>query len=314
MFSCVYLHGDDESSITEEMNMLLGETQEGIRVMRLDMVELEKARSVSKSLSLFGEIQYRVAIRNVQSATPAQTKNLLKLIEEKRQALMLILCAPHVKYSKSLHKSLLRHTDVNVQAFRPKTGVFFQQWVTSELQRRHVNVSTDARQWICQQLDGMQSSVRQLLDHLVLYQNGESHVIDTPVVAALCGEEKSEEIRHYCHAVLRRSPQALVVLHHLLLQQGVVAIQISVWLQNALHSMLMYKQLRCKMSSAQAARQARIFTTDDKAVFAQQYQHWSDSQLQLALYELVELECLLKGHSTESDDILLQRTTVKLIQ
>ncbi|MDQ6963182.1 MAG: hypothetical protein Q9M28_11770 [Mariprofundaceae bacterium] len=313
MRTCVYLHGDDETSISAKMNELLGDNREDVKVLRLDMVELDQARIASQSRSLFGHVQYRVGVRNVQSANPFQGKKLLQLIEEKRDTLVLVLCAPNVKYSKDLHKKLLRHPAVDVREFRPKRGYFFKQWFNDELRKRQLNLNSEAIAWVCQRLDGMQSNCCQLLDHLELYQLDKQHDISVSVVAALCGEERSEEIRSYCHAMLARSPDALVLLNQLMMHQHLVAIQVSTWLQNALQSMLIYKTLIHQMSVQQAARQAKIFTAEDKRVYANQHQHWSLSQLQGILYELAHLERFLKGHSIESDAVLMQQLTVKVL-
>lgn len=314
MRTTIYLHGEDASSLVHESQVLLGEASDTVKIMRLDMAELTQIHIATQTRSLFGAMQYRVALRNVQSATAKQSLALLQLLAEKRPELQLILCAPYVKYNKDLHKKLLKHPDVEVREFKNKTGSFFRQWLQQEIKTRQLQLHPDAIDWLSQHLDGMQSQCLQLLDHLRLYQGDEKQELNLTTVAALCGEERTEDIRSYCHAMLRRSSDALLILHKLLNKQAVSAIQISVWLANALHSMLMYQQLLHQTSSYQAARQAHIFHSDDKKNYANQYKNWSAAQLAAALYALTELEYQLKGSSVESDLLLMQSLTLKILR
>jgi len=310
--SAFYLYGEDGDALFESAELLLAQGDpEAIR-LRVDVSELARVETESRSQGLFGPSKCYALVRNAGSATPKQGEHLLKMAAESRPENRLIICAPDIDWKKALHKKLQAEEGLAQCEFHLPTPAAFQQWLAGEIKTRQLNVSEDALQMMAERLHGLRAAARQLIERLRLYSAGCGEMLDSAIVGELLGERSPEDIEAYCHAVAEKNPQALLLLRRLLGEQQVAEVQIISWLGTRMNQLLMYCWYSAQRDRNPAQR-ARLFGAARKLV-PQEARHWRGKELTLAMKRISEAEKLIKGASVEDNRVVLERMTMALLQ
>ena len=306
-----YLFGEDRDDLFASAEALLAAGDEDAIRLRLDVSELERYEVESRSQGLFGPQACYALVRNAESATPKQSEHLLALAASVEPGNRLILCAPDITRKKSLHKKMLEESAVVVCEFRMPDLPRFQAWLADEIKRSNLYVSQDAMLMISERLSGLKTAARQLIERMKLYDNDEGVRFDVKLVSELLGEHAPEDLDDFCHAVAMKDTRAITLLRHLLLNQQVSDVQLHTWLSMRMHQLLMFLwyQLKGERNPAQAAR---LFGTSARLV-PKEVRHWTAPELVDAMKQMIDSEKLLKGASTETRVMVLERLVLRFI-
>ncbi len=314
--SLFYLYGEDVDALAETADLLLAEGDPEAVRLRVDISELARIETESRSQGLFGPSKCYALIRNAESASPKQGEHLLKMVSESRAENRLVICAPGIEWKKALHKKMLDHTgsdtcDLIQCEFHLPTPAQFQRWLTDEIKRQKLDISEEAIQMMGERLHGLRAAARQMLERLRLYDNGKGEPITVEVVGDLLGERSPEDIEAYCHAVASRNPAALTLLHRLICEQQVAEVQLISWLGIRINQLLMYCWYQSQRER-NPIQKARVFGVARKHLPAEAKQ-WSGRELSHAMKQITEAEKLIKGASIESNLVVLERMTMALL-
>ncbi len=306
-----YLHGEDADALFETADSLLARGDPEARRLRVDVSELARIETESRSQGLFGPSICYALVRNAESATPKQGEHLLKMVAEVRPENRLIICAPGIDWKKALHKKMQADHALAQCEFHTPTPASFQHWLIGEITAQKLYVTDEALQLMGERLHGLRSAARQLIERLRLYDDGAGELIGMDVVGDLLGERSPEDIEAYCHAVAGRDPKALELLRRLVSEQQVSEVQLISWLGTRMNQLLMY----CWYQAQQAAnpsQKARLFGEARKRV-PQEARMWKGAELSRAMKRITQAEKLIKGASIESNLVVLERMTMDLL-
>jgi len=314
--SLFYLYGEDVDALAETADQLLTKGDPEAVRLRVDISELGRVETESRSQGLFGPSSCYALIRNAQSASPKQSEHLLKMASEVRPENRLIICAPGIEWKKALHKKMLDHQgsdscDLFQSEFHLPTPAQFQNWLADEIRQMELQVSEEAVQMMGERLHGLRAAARQMLERLRLYDHGRSELITIEIVGDLLGERSPEDIEAYCHAVATRNPAALSLLRRLICEQQVAEVQLISWLGIRINQLLIYCWYQAQRDRNPIQR-ARVFGAARKYVPGEAKQ-WSGRELSLAMKRITEAEKLIKGASIESNLVVLERMTMALL-
>ncbi len=312
-----YLYGEDGDALFETAEALLAAGDpEAIR-LRVDVSELARVESESRSQGLFGPSKCYALVRNAESATPKQGEHLLNMVTEVRPENRLIICAPGIAWKKTLHKKMqglfASGQDDLVQCeFHTPTPAAFQQWLAGEIKAQQLHITDEALQMMGERLHGMRAATWQLIERLRLYDNGCGEMIGMEVAGDLLGERSPEGLEAYCHAVAARDAEALVLLRRLICEQQVAEVQIISWLGTRMNQLLMYCWYQAQ-HERNPLQKARVFGDARRQVPGEARQ-WKGRQLAVAIKRITEAEKLIKGASVENNLVVLERMTMDLLR
>lgn len=306
-----YLYGEDADALFETADTLLAQGDpEAIR-LRVDVSELARIETESRSQGLFGPSICYALVRNAESASPKQIEHLLKMTGEVRLENRLIICAPGIDWKKALHKKMLANHELAQCEFHTPTPASFQHWLIGEITTQNLHVSDEALQLMGERLQGLRTAARQMIERLRLYDNGEGELIGMEVVGDLLGERSPEGIEAYCHAVADRNPKALSLLRRLISEQQVAEVQLISWLGTRFNQLLMYCWYQAQRES-NPSQKARLFGEARKRV-PQEAKQWKGAELAEAMKRITQAEKLIKGASIESNLVVLERMTLDIL-
>ncbi|HID36847.1 MAG TPA: hypothetical protein EYP39_05655 [Ghiorsea sp.] len=306
-----YLFGENRDELFEAADGLLAQGEEGAIRLRLDVSELERYEVESRSQGLFGPQACYALVRNAESATPKQSEHLLKLAASVEAENRLILCAPDITWKKALHKKILAETKVVSCEFRVPSLEHFQAWFEGEVKSSNLYVTPDAISMMAERLQGLRQAAKQLITRMKLYDNEEGVQFDVALVGELLGEQAPQDLDEYCHAVAMKETRAITLLRRLLINQQVSDVQLHTWLSMRLNGLLMFLWHQ-RMGERRPAQAARLFGAASQLV-PQEVKHWNAPELMAAMKKLTDTEKRLKGASTESRMMVLERLTLDLI-
>lgn len=306
-----YLHGEDGDALFEMADALLAQGNPDAIRLRVDVSELARIVTESRSQGLFGPSICYALVRNAESASPKQIEHLLKMVGEVRPENRLIVCAPGIDWKKALHKKMQASHELAQCEFHIPTLASFQHWLIGEITAQNLHVTDEALQLMGERLHGLRTAARQMIERLRLYDNGEGEVIGMEAVGDLLGERSPEDIEAYCHAVAERNPKALALLRRLISGQQVAEVQLISWLGTRMNQLLMYCWYRAQRESS-PSQKARLFGEARKLV-PQESKHWKGAELSRAMKRITEAEKLIKGASVESNLVVLERMTMDLL-
>jgi len=304
-----YLYGEDGDALFEAAEALLNDAD--AEKFRLDVSEIGRIEVEARSQGLFGAKRRHLLVRNAESANPKQLKLLQDYASREWADTRIILCAPHIESRKALHKHMLAENGVASCQFALLSADGFNRWLRQEVEVHGLHLEEQAFALMAESLSGMRKAARNALERLQLYRQGSDEALGVGEVAALIGEQAPEDIGRYCDAVCSRSPQALTLLHKLLGDRNTSEVQILSWLQTRLQQMLMY-QWFAATDRRNADKRARLFGEARQRV-PKQSAAWKSSELIEAAGRMVEAEMLLKGASTETDAMVLERLTLSMV-
>jgi DNA polymerase III delta subunit len=308
----LYLFGEDGDSLFEAAELLLEQGDPGAVRLRVDVSELARVETESRSQGLFGPSKCYALIRNAESANPKQSDHLLKMVAEARSENRLVICAPGIDWKKALHKKMQAMPQLAQCEFHTPTPAAFQQWLESAVTSNRLDVSDEALQMIGERLHGMRAAARQLIERLRLYDNGRGEKLDMEVVGDLLGERCPQDLEAYCHAVAARDVQALPILRRMLHEQQVAEVQVISWLGTRMNQLLSYLWYQTQRES-NPAQKARLFGEARKQV-PNEAKLWKGKELSYAVKRISEAEKLIKGASVESNLVVLERMTMDLLK
>ncbi len=306
-----YLFGEDRDALVEAAELMLSQGDENAIRLRLDVSELEQYEVESRSQGLFGPQSCYAMVRNAGSATPKQSEHLLKLAATVAPENKLILCAADITWKKALHKKMLAESKVVSCEFRTPSLEQFQAWLMDEVKASNLDVTPDASLMMTESLHGLREAAKQLLTRMKLYDNEEGVQFDVALLGQLLGEHAPQDLDDYCHAVAMKEARAIALLRRLLINQQVSDVQLHTWLAMRLQGLLMFLWYQ-RMGERRPAQAARIFGAASQLV-AQEVRQWNAPELMAAMKKMTDTEKLLKGASTESRMMVLERLTLDLI-
>jgi len=306
-----YLFGEDRDILFESAEALLAAGEENAVRLRLDVSELERYEVESRSQGLFGPQPCYALVRNAESATPKQSEHLLKLAASVEPENRLVLCAPDITWKKAMHKKMLAETKVVACEFRTPSLEQFQTWLMDEVKASNLYVTPDANMMMVESLHGLREAAKQLIIRMKLYDNEEGIQFDGALVGELLGEQAPQDLDDYCHAVAMKETRAITLLRRLLINQQVSDVQLHTWLSMRLRGLLMFLWYQ-RMGERRPAQAARLFGAASQLV-AQEVRQWNAPELMAAMKKMTDTEKLLKGASTESRMMVLERLTLDLI-
>lgn len=314
--SALYLYGEDADALFEAAEALLAKGDPEATRLRVDVSELARIETESRSQGLFGPSKCYALVRNAESATPKQGDHLLKMVSEARPENRLIICAPGIAWKKALHKKMQAASgsdpsDIAQCEFHTPSPAAFQSWLAREIKTENLNVTDEALQMMGERLHGLRAAARQLIERLRLYDDGHGERLGINVVGDLLGERSPEDLEAYCHAVAKRDSDALVLLRRLICDQQVAEVQIISWLGTRMNQLLMYCWYQAQRER-NPLQKARVFGEARKQV-PNEARHWKGKELSSAIKRITEAEKLIKGASIESNLVVLERMTMDLL-
>jgi DNA polymerase III delta subunit len=309
--SFYYLFGEDRDAIFDAAETLVGGASDDLRVLRIDIDEIDRIPNEVRHEGLFGQSRCHVLVRNAESVGSKQAEKLLRLADQDLGEARIVVCAAGVDTRKSWHKRIVRHPQVCHCQFRLPSADSFRSWLMTQLAQSGLKLTKGSTELLLEHLQGKREAARNVIESLRIYDHGEGGILDVEVVGALLGERASEDIGTYCHEVACRSRRALSRLHRLLRDQLVPEIQILSWLQTRFVQLLMYKWYASRDAST-AVTKAKIYAAN-RARVQQEAGQWTGRELILALGLISDSERLLKGASTESGQVVLEHLTRDLL-
>jgi len=308
--ACYYLSGDDADGVFETAEQLLADQAEGATLLRVDVNELSLIHQ-NMQPGLFGEVRCHAMVRNVGSARPNQIEQLEKLAAHPPQGLRLILCAADIDFKKAVHKRINALPDV-VSCELPRMNEHaFTRWLGQLAVDAGLQLSEEALALMGTHLLGMRMASRQAVERLRLFDDGQGRELNIEVVGDLLGERSPGDLSELCRAVGERSPRAIGLLRSMLREQQVAEVQVFGWLNTRLQQLLLYAWF-APADKRNAVRNAGIFGEAVQCV-PKESAHWNAKELMLALQRAVQVEMLLKGASTESKTVVLERFVLELM-
>lgn len=311
--AALYLYGEDADALFEAAELLLAKGDPEATRLRVDVSELARIETESRSQGLFGPSKCYALVRNAESASPKQGEHLLKMVSEARPENRLIICAPGIAWKKALHKKMQAHSDSNLAQceFHTPSPAAFQAWLAGEIKTENLNVTDEALQMMGERLHGLRAAARQLIERLRLYDDGQGESLGNSVVGDLLGERSPEDLEAYCHAVAKRDSEALVLLRRLICDQQVSEVQIISWLGTRMNQLLMYCWYQAQRER-NPLQKARVFGAARQQIPGEA-RVWKGKELSSAIKRITEAEKLIKGASIESNLVVMERMTVDLL-
>jgi len=308
--ACYYLSGEDSDGIFETAEQLLADSGDGATLLRVDINELSLIHQ-NLQPGLFGEAQCHAMVRNAGSARPNQIEQLEKLAAQPPAGLRLVICAAGVDSKKAVHKRISALPDVVSCSLGRMDEASFTQWLSRLAGDAGLKISDEALSLMSSHLLGMRMATRQAVERLRLYDAGEGNTIGIEVVGDLLGERSPGDLSTLCQAVGERSPQAIVLLRHLLREQQVAEVLVLNWLSMRIQQLLLYTWYAAS-NKRTAAQSAGVFG-DARRLVPQEAGGWQPKELMHAMQRIMQVEMLLKGASTEHKGIVLERFVLELI-
>lgn len=309
--SFYYLYGEDSDSLFDAAEQLLGTASDTLRLLRLDIDEIDCIDNEIRHGGLFGQNQCHVLIRNGERANPKQAEKLIGLASQDLETAMIVICAAHVDARKSWHKRLLAEEGVGHCRFNTLSPEAFRSWLSTQLKQSELVLTDESESLLLEHLQGKRQAAKSAIERLHLYNNGCREALDVDVVGALLGERISGDIGIYCHHIACRSAGSLSILHRLLNDKFILEVQILSWLQTRFTQLLLYKWHASKDPKT-AISKAKVFFSNRQQV-QEEAGYWSGRELMLALGLIVDSERQLKGASTESKQVVLKHLTRDLL-
>ncbi|MDX8402943.1 MAG: DNA polymerase III subunit delta [Mariprofundaceae bacterium] len=312
--AALYLYGEDSDALFEAAEVLLARGDPEATRLRVDVSELARVETESRSQGLFGPSKCYALVRNAESATPKQGDHLLKMVSEAREENRLIICAPGIAWKKALHKKMQAHADSDLAQceFHTPSPAAFQEWLTQEIKLQKLHVSDEVLQMMSERLHGLRAASRQLIERLRLYDNGRGESLGIDVVGDLLGERSPEDLEAYCHAVAKRDSEALILLRRLICNQQVAEVQIISWLGTRMNQLLMYCWHQAQRER-NPLQKARVFGVARKQI-PKEARYWKGKEISFAIKRITEAEKLIKGASIENNLVVLERMTMDLLR
>jgi len=315
-YGAYYLYGEDRDAIHAAADKLLHQNDDAMPRYRVDCNELDRIGSEWSNPSLFGPSGCVGLVRNGESATPKQAKQLLDMAQIVPQGSRLIICASSATiWKKAAHKKFLALTDLACCEYSIPTPAQFQRWLVDCASERGLQLDQETVERASERLLGLQQAALQWMQRLQWYQEGEqqsSHQgnITWGVAGALLGEQAPTELDAWCHAVASQSPDALLLQRRLIAQQ-VTPVQMIVWLSIRMQQIVLYRWYQSQRSR-DPVRDARLFGNARKLV-PREAQLWSGQMINALLSRLATSEQQIKGASIASDHIVLEELVRELI-
>ncbi len=309
--SFYYLYGEDHDSLFDAAEQLLGTASDTVRLLRLDVDEIDCIDNEIRHDGLFGQNQCHVLVRNAERASPKQAEKLIGFASRKQETAKIVICAAGVDARKSWHKRLLAEEGVGHCRFNTPSPEAFRSWLNTQLKQSELVLTNESETLLLEHLQGKRQAAKSAIERLHLYNNGCKEALDVDVVGALLGERVSEDIGIYCHHVACRSAASLSTLHRLLNDQLISEVQVLGWLQTRFTQLLLYKWHASKDPKT-AILKAKIFFSNRQQI-QEEARHWSGKELVLALGKIAGSEKLLKGASIESKQVVLKHLTRDLL-
>ncbi|MES0371846.1 MAG: DNA polymerase III subunit delta [Mariprofundaceae bacterium] len=311
--SALYLYGEDADALFEAAELLLAKGDPEATRLRVDVSELARIETESKSQGLFGPSKCYALVRNAESASPKQGDHLLKMVSEARPENRLIICAPGIAWKKALHKKMQAHSDSDLAQceFHTPSPAAFQAWLAKEIKVENLNITDEALQMMGERLHGLRAAARQLIERLRLYDDGQGESLGISVVGDLLGERSPEDLEAYCHAVAKRDSEALILLRRLICDQQVAEVQIISWLGTRMNQLLMYCWYQAQRER-NPLQKARVFGAARQQIPGEA-RAWKGKELSAAIKRITEAEKLIKGASIENNLVVLERMTIDLL-
>ncbi len=306
-----YLFGEDRDALFETANKMLAEGEKEAVRLRVDVSELERIEMESRSQGLFGSQACYALVRNAESATPKQSEHVLKLAASVAPENRLIVCAAGITWKKTLHKQMLAEAKVVSSEFRLPNEAQFRAWLEAEIKASNLYIREDATQMMVERLHGLREAAKQLITRMKLYDNEEGIQFDTALVGELLGEHAPQDLDDFIHAVAMKETRAISLLRQLMMNQQVSDVQLHTWLSMRLNGLLMFLWYQ-RMGERRPAQAARLFGQASQLA-AQEVKHWSAAELMAAMKKLTDTEKLLKGASTESRMMVMERLVLGFI-
>ncbi|MDX8413073.1 MAG: hypothetical protein R8J85_03205 [Mariprofundales bacterium] len=308
-----YLYGEDHDAMHLSADRILHQNSDETPRYRVDCSELNRIANEWFNPSLFGPSGCIGLVRNAESATPKQSKQLLDMVQTVPQGSRLIICASGAMWKKALHKKLLAIPSLACCEYTIPTPAQFKRWLLDCAQERGINLDQETVEQASERLVGMQQAAQQWLQRLQWYlgqSNRQGAVITWEIASVLLGEHSPTELDTWCHAVASQSPDALL-LQRQLIEQQVHPVQMISWLGTRMQQIVLYRWHQSQRSR-DPAREAKLFGNARKQV-PREAGIWSSQSINTLLSRISEAEQKLKGASTESDYIVLERLVCELI-
>ena len=307
-----YLYGEDRDAMQLAANQLLQRGDSAIPRLRVDCNELTRIASEWGNPSLFGPSGCIGLLRNAESATPKQSKQLLQMVESVPQGSMLIICAGGAMWKKALHKKLQAIQSLACCEFTIPTPAQFKQWLRQAAEERGVPLDQETLEQAGERLVGMQQAAEQWLQRLQWYYGGKpEEPVRWRIAGILLGEQAPAELESWCHAVASKSPQALPLQRRLVDEQQVHPVQMLSWLGTRMQQIVLYRWHQSRQAR-DAAREAKLFGSARQQV-PREAAVWSAEEITTLLPRISRAEQQLKGASIEADHIVLERLVRELI-
>jgi len=296
---------------------LLHQGNDAIARHRVDCNELNRIAKEWGNPALFGPSGCIGLVRNAESATPKQAKQLLEMVQAVPQGSRIIICASGAMWKKALHKKLLMIKNLACCEYTMPTASQFKRWMIDAARDKGLHLDQETVEQASVRLMGMQQAAQQWLQRLQWHQGdnnnsgGDNNTITWSVAGALLGEHAPAELDAWCHAVASKSPDALLLQRQLVEQQQVHPVQMISWLSTRMQQIILYRWHQSRHGN-DPAREAKLFGNARKQVPREAGQ-WSNQGINTLLSCISKAEQKLKGASIEADYVVLERLVCELI-
>ncbi len=309
-FHVLYLFGEDEDGLRQaaEAWLLAGEAES--QRLRLDLAEWARFVQQIKSQPLFGKLPCRAMIRDAHRAKASDANIWQELAGQLRGEDRLLLCAAGPMHKKSWHKALLADAHIACCEFQLPDAASFEQWLWQALQHAGIRCARDDAMHMAARLHGMWQEARQWITRLQCYQGDDEAPLPLTVMLELCGEHAPDSLDAWCHAVLMRESQALLMTHQLICHQQTSGLQMLAWLDHRLQQLLLYCWHQARRHP-NPARAARLFGSSRRSVM-QAARCWKGNELIDAVQALSEAEQALKGGVQRAEHEIMEALVMRL--
>ncbi|RMH50050.1 MAG: hypothetical protein D6682_07895 [Zetaproteobacteria bacterium] len=304
-----YLYGSDADAVTTAAERLMKLGDPALPRIRADCDELHRIHEEWHNPALFGPSGCIGLVRNAEAATPAQTARLIALVREVPAGSRLIIRATGTVWKRAAHKKLLALKELACCECAPPTPAQFRRRLEEEAERIGLRLEDGVVEAAAERLGGMEQAAGAWLQRLAWYDGGAGAPIPWSVAGALLGEQAPAELEQWCHAVADKSPDALVLLRRLVVDQRIAPIQMIVWLATRMQQILLY---RWHQHRGGGNPTADLFGAARHQV-PREARRWSAAELSTLLPRIRQAEEQLKGARHLTERIILERLVLELI-